>query len=138
MGSLHALPPLLGILGLSVAYYLYYLVKKNPGGEGKVAEIAAAIHSGALVFIRREYSVLAIFVAVVAILLVVSPLGVATAGAFVLGALCSAAAGLIGMSTATRANVRTTVAAHNKGAEAALSVAFFGGSIMGRTQRLRT
>jgi K(+)-stimulated pyrophosphate-energized sodium pump len=132
MDNLHAIPPLLGVLGLFVAYYLYHLVKGYAGGEGKVAEIAEAIHDGAMVFMRREYSVLAVFVVVVAVLLALS-LGVATAGAFVLGAFCSASAGLIGMSTATRANVRTTVAAHQDGAAAALSVAFFGGSIMGLT-----
>ncbi|MEJ2553304.1 MAG: sodium-translocating pyrophosphatase [Gammaproteobacteria bacterium] len=132
MAYLHALPPLLGVLGLLIAFYLYYLVKKHPGGEGKLAEIAAAIHGGAMVFMRREYSVLAIFAAVVAVLLVVA-LDVATAAAFVLGAFCSAAAGFIGMSTATRANVRTTLAAHDGGAAAAFSVAFFGGSIMGLT-----
>jgi len=132
MAYLHALPPLLGVLGLLVAFYLYYLVKKHPGGEGKVAEIASAIHDGAMVFMRREYSVLVVFVVVVAVLLTFA-LGLETAGAFVLGAFCSAAAGFIGMSTATRANVRTTLAAHNQGAAAALSVAFFGGSIMGLT-----
>ena len=58
-------------------------------------------------------------------------LGWATAICFLVGAVASGTAGYIGMNTATRANVRTTTAAHNEGASAALTVAFFGGSIMG-------
>jgi len=60
-------------------------------------------------------------------------LGIETAIAFLVGALASASAGWIGMYTATKANVRTTTAAHTHGAPQALSVAFFGGSIMGLT-----
>ncbi len=130
MSISHLLPPLLGAGGLYVAYRVYQLVKQYPGGEGKIAEIAEAIHNGAMVFIRREYQMLGIFVAVVAVLLWMS-LGFATMFAFLVGAFSSATAGYIGMYTATKANVRTTVAAHDKGAPEALSVAFFGGSIMG-------
>jgi len=114
------------------AYRVYRVVMTNPAGTGKLQEIADAIHHGALVFIRREYRILGIFVAVVAVLLAAA-LGPGTAFAFVLGAVCSATAGYIGMSTATRANVRTTVAAHEKGQAEALTVAFYGGSIMGIT-----
>ena len=80
MDFLHTLPTVLGTFGLGVAFYLYYLVKSHPGGEGKVAEIANAIHLGAMVFMRREYTVLAVFVVVVALLLAWA-LGLATAGA---------------------------------------------------------
>jgi len=132
MSISHLLPPILGGLGLYAAFYIYKLVKAYPGGEGKIAEIADAIHLGAMVFIKREYSMLGIFVAVVAVLLFIS-LGFGTTFAFILGAVCSASAGYIGMYTATHANVRTTVAAHDKGASEALTVAFFGGSIMGLT-----
>ena len=83
-----------------------------------------------MVFMRREYKMLAIFAGVLLVVLLFS-LGVGTAFAFLVGALCSAGAGYIGMSTATRANVRTTAAAHTRGAADALTVAFFGGSIMG-------
>jgi len=130
MSISHLLPLLLGAGGLYVAYYIYKLVKQYPAGEGKIAEIGEAIHRGAMVFIRREYQVLAIFVGVVAVLLLIA-LGFGTAFSFLLGALGSATAGYIGMYTATNANTRTTVAAHEKGAGEALTVAFFGGSIMG-------
>jgi len=124
------LPPLLGGLGLWVAYKLYKDVLKWPAGEGKVLEIAEAIHEGAMVFLKREYRMLSIFCAVVVVFLLVT-LGFGTAFAFIVGALCSAVAGYIGMYSATKANVRTTTAAHTKGVAAALSVAFSGGSIMG-------
>lgn len=132
MSITHLLPPILGGFGLYAAYRIYQMVKAYPGGEGKVAEIGDQIHQGAMVFIRREYTILGIFVAVVAVLLLMS-LGFGTMFAFLIGAACSACAGYIGMYTATHANVRTTVAAHDKGAPEALTVAFFGGSIMGLT-----
>lgn len=124
------IPLAMGGIGLIVALVIFLKVKKYSAGEGKVAEIAALIHEGAMVFIRREYKILAIFVAVVAILLLIS-LGFSTAFAFLLGALASATAGYVGMYTATQANSRTTVAAYTHGAPAALTVAFYGGSVMG-------
>ena len=126
------LPPVLGLVGLACAFIVYALVKRYAEGEDNVRKIADQIHSGAMVFMRREYLMLALFAGVLLIILFVSPgLGPATAVAFVLGALSSAGAGWIGMYTATKANVRTTTAAHTQGAPEALSVAFFGGSIMG-------
>jgi len=124
------LPTIFGLIGLAVAYFIYREVLKYPGGEGKVAEIGDAIHLGAMVFIRREYSILGLFCLVLIVVLYLV-LGWETALSFTVGALASALAGYIGMSTATRANVRTTVAAHTRGAAEALTVAFFGGSIMG-------
>jgi len=129
----HFIPPILGIIGLVVAFIIYSMVKQHPAGEGKVVEIGDQIHLGAMVFMKREYSMLAIFAVVLIVLLGVSNLGWNTALAFTVGASCSAAAGYIGMYTATKANVRTTTAAHTKGAASALTVAFFGGSIMGTT-----
>ena len=130
--SVALIPVVLGVLGLIAAFGIYRVVLKYPAGTGKVAAIAELIHRGALVFIRREYSFLSIFVIVVAALIFFSDLGWRTAVAFLLGAGCSAAAGYIGMFAATRANVRTTTAAQESAA-AALKVAFFGGSIMGLT-----
>ncbi len=124
------IPPLLGITGLVVASYIYKIVKTYPEGEAKVVKIGDAIHEGAMVFMKREYKMLGIFSAVLVVLLAIF-LGIGTAFAFIVGAVTSAGAGYIGMNTATRANVRTTTAAHNEGAATALSVAFFGGSIMG-------
>ncbi len=130
--NLTSLPVILGLAGLGAAFLLYRNILKYPAGSGRVAEIADAIHLGAMVFLRREYSILAGFVVVVAVLLFIS-LGMNTTLAFLLGAACSALAGYIGMYSATRANVRTTEAAHRDGSASALTVAFFGGSIMGLT-----
>ena len=124
------LPPIMGIIGLVAAAYIYKMVKKYPEGEGKVVEIGNQIHLGAMVFMKREYQMLTIFALVLVVLLYIF-LGWGTAFSFLLGALASGSAGYIGMNTATRANVRTTTAAHNEGAASALTVAFFGGSIMG-------
>ncbi len=120
----------MGIIGLVAAAYIYKMVKKYPEGEGKVVEIGNQIHLGAMVFMKREYQMLTIFALVLVVLLYIF-LGWGTAFSFLLGALASGSAGYIGMNTATRANVRTTTAAHNEGAASALTVAFFGGSIMG-------
>ncbi len=127
------IPVILGVLGLISAWVIFGFVKRFPEGEGKVVEISNSIHKGAMVFMRREYTILAIFVAVVAAGIAISDLGLNTMVAFLLGALCSGSAGYIGMYTATKSNVRTTTAAHSQGASSALTVAFFGGSIMGMT-----
>jgi len=126
------IPPILGAVGLVIAFIIYAMVKQHPAGEGKVVEIGDQIHLGAMVFMKREYTMLALFAAVLIVLLYFS-LGWQTSLAFIVGAFSSAIAGYIGMYTATQANVRTTTAAHNEGASAALTVAFFGGSIMGMT-----
>jgi K(+)-stimulated pyrophosphate-energized sodium pump len=132
MESSGLIPALFGVVGLVMAWLIYGKVKEYPAGEAKVVHIAEQIHEGAMVFMRREYQFLTWFCVVLLIALWMS-LGWQTAFSFLVGALCSGAAGYIGMSTATRANVRTTTAAHTSGAEAALTVAFFGGSIMGLT-----
>jgi len=126
------LPVIFGLLGLIAAFGLYRLVLSYPQGEGKAVAIAQSIHLGAMVFLKREYSILVIFVLIIAVLLAFS-LGVNTTLAFLLGAGCSASAGYFGMFAATRANVRTAMAARDRGTSAALSVAFYGGSIMGLT-----
>ena len=129
--SMNALiPALFGVVGLVAAAVIYQRIRRYPTGDAKVAEIGDQIHLGAMVFMRREYTMLAWFCLVLIVLLWYF-LGYKTALSFVAGALASAAAGLIGMRTATRANVRTTVAAHTRGRDEALAVAFFGGSIMG-------
>ena len=79
---------------------------------------------------KREYKMLSIFALVLLVLLYIF-LGPASALCFIVGAVASASAGYIGMNTATIANVRTTQAAHDEGSSAALTVAFFGGSVMG-------
>lgn len=125
------IPPILGVVGLVVAFVIYMLITKYSGGEGKTAKIAADIHNGAMVFMRREYSILFGFLVVLTILLYIGFESWHTSAAFVVGALSSAIAGYIGMLTATKANVRTTVAAAEHGSASALTVAFYGGSVMG-------
>jgi K(+)-stimulated pyrophosphate-energized sodium pump len=122
----------LGLLGLFSAYIVYLKVKSAPEGEGRVKEIGDEIHLGAMVFMSAEYKRLAIF-CLVCILALYFALGWQTAASFLLGSLCSGIAGFIGMYAATKANVRTAVAAKEKGAADALNIAFFGGSVMGLT-----
>ncbi|EEF79049.1 V-type H(+)-translocating pyrophosphatase [Methylophaga thiooxydans DMS010] len=124
---------ILGIFGLFCAFLVYNKVKAQSPGSGNVVDIGDQIHLGAMVFLRAEYSRLAIFCLVSIIALGLSDLGWHSALAFFIGAICSASAGFIGMYAATKANVRTAVAARDSGAADALTIAFFGGSIMGLT-----
>lgn len=133
MSTFSFLPAVLGVFGLFCAYLVYAKVKSAPTGTGKVVDIGDQIHLGAMVFMKAEYSRLAIFCLICISALWVSDLGWHTALAFFVGAVCSGAAGYIGMYSATQANVRTAVAAKDQGASEALTVAFFGGSIMGLT-----
>lgn len=122
----------LGLLGLAFAAFTYFEVVKRPAGTQVMIDISNTIHDGAMVFLKREYSILAIFIVVAAILIAIFlPYGPQTAGAFVFGSLFSILAGFFGMKAATRANVRTTEAARSKGEGEALFVAFSGGSVMG-------
>ena len=124
------IPPALGILGMVMAFVVYKLVMKYPDGEDKVKKIGDQIHAGALAFMKTEYKYLSIFIAVI-VLLAWYALGPYTAISIVVGAICSSVAGFIGMYAATKANVRTATAAQKDGPAAALSVSFYGGSIMG-------
>ncbi len=125
--------PVLGLLALAYTFWKSSWVSKQDVGSDKMATIANNIADGAMAFLRAEYRVLAIFVVVVAVLLGLSagadssPL---VALSFVLGAICSALAGFIGMRVATKANVRTTNAARTSLGKA-LEVAFAGGAVMG-------
>ena len=123
-------PPLLGLIGMIAAFVVYMLVMKYPDGEDKVKKIGDQIHSGALAFMKTEYKYLLVFIAVLVVLAQMF-LGTETAIAVVVGAACSSLAGFIGMYAATKANVRTATAAQKDGAAAALSVSFYGGSVMG-------
>ena len=120
-----------GFIGLIFAFVLYGLIMKYPAGKDSVVKIGDQIHLGAKVFMFTEYKILAPVVLVLVIACGFSPLGWYTAMAIAVGALSSAIAGFIGMYSATQANVRTATAAENSGAESALSISFFGGSIMG-------
>ncbi|MDG0968936.1 MAG: sodium-translocating pyrophosphatase [Porticoccaceae bacterium] len=128
--NISLLPSLLGAFGMVAAFVVYLLVMKYPDGEDKVKKIGDQIHTGALTFMKTEYKILLAFV-VVLVVLAYQFLGTETAIAVIVGAACSSLAGFIGMYAATKANVRTATAAQKDGAPAALSVAFYGGSIMG-------
>ena len=131
MSGYHVIPPLFGLAGLVVAFIIYHIMVRHNHGDGVVKKIGDQIHLGAMVFMQREYKMLAIFGSVLLLAIFVSPLGANTAIAFLVGALSSAIAGFLGMFAATKANVRTAVAAHNHGQDFALSISFYGGSIMG-------
>jgi K(+)-stimulated pyrophosphate-energized sodium pump len=122
--------PALGVLGLLIVVIIYQWITKQDGGGGAVKKIGEQIHIGAIVFMKREYKMLSIFALVLLVLLYIF-LGPASALCFLVGAVTSATAGYIGMNTATIANVRTAQAAHENGSASALTVAFFGGSVMG-------
>ena len=124
------IPPLLGLVGMVAALVVYRLVMKYPDGQDKVKKIGDQIHNGALAFMKTEYKYLLAFMAVL-VLLVYIALGVHSAIAVITGAAASSLAGFIGMYAATKANVRTATAAQQDGAPAALSVSFYGGSVMG-------
>ena len=133
--TLALLVPIAGILALGYAFLRSRWVTAQPVGTERMAEIAADIQEGANAFLRREYRVLAIFVIVVASLLLLANLGRADSSplialSFTVGALCSALAGFFGMRVATKANVRTTNAARTS-LGGALNVAFSGGLVMG-------
>ena len=106
-------------------------IARHDEGEPGMAEIARAISEGADAFLKSEYKLLLIFIAIVfaGIWLVLG--SITTAGAFLVGALFSVLAGYFGMKVATRANVRTANAARTGGINEALRVAFSGGTVMG-------
>ena len=127
--------PAFGVLALIFVIIKSGWVSKQDVGGDKMARIAKNIADGAMAFLKAEYKVLAIFVVAVAILLFFK--GSAEEGSngmvavsFIVGAICSALAGFIGMKVATKANVRTTQAARQSLGRA-LEVAFAGGAVMG-------
>jgi len=131
MSDIINLPPIFGVLGLVCAFVIYVLMTKYSDGDEALKKIARAIHEGAMVFMNREYAMLAMFAAPLFLIILFSPLGKFTALSFAVGAISSGLAGYLGMFSATKANIRTTVAAQQSGAASALTVAFYGGSIMG-------
>ena len=127
--------PLFGVLALLFVYLKNTWVSRQDEGNEKMSKIAKHIADGAMSFLKAEYKVLSIFVIAVAVLLYFK--GTSEEGShgmvalsFVIGAICSALAGFIGMRVATKANVRTTQAARTSLGKA-LEVAFAGGSVMG-------
>ena len=124
-----------GILGLLIAFMLYRKVDSIEIENKTVATITGRIQDGAMAFLMAEYKMLSIFIVVVAALLFAggadNGLGMETMVAFIIGALCSVAAGFSGMQSATSANGRTAQAAANGGQAAALTTSYNGGAVMG-------
>jgi K(+)-stimulated pyrophosphate-energized sodium pump len=120
---------LIGVMTLIVALLIGKQIGNAPAGNARMQEISGYIHEGAMAFLYREYKALSVFVIVVAAIIGVflSPL---TAICFIAGAVFSVAAGYIGMTVATKANVRTAEAARH-GMPEALKIAFSGGAVMG-------
>jgi K(+)-stimulated pyrophosphate-energized sodium pump len=140
MENITTLIPLLGLVGLAVMIVKALWVNKQDAGDANMVELAGYIARGAQAFLRAEWRVLSVFVVVAAVLLgwsaEIELEGRAEhsdwliAIAFIIGAVFSAFAGWIGMSIATKANVRTTQAARTS-LKKALEVSFTGGTVMG-------
>ncbi|HRX32741.1 MAG TPA: sodium-translocating pyrophosphatase [Methanoregulaceae archaeon] len=127
--DLFVIVPICALIGLLFAGISYMRMKREGTGTEVMQKIASAIHLGAMVYLKRQYTYIAVFVIALAIVLaaVINPL---TAGCFLVGAILSATAGFIGMNSATSANVRTTNAAR-QGMAAAFKVSFSSGMVMG-------
>ena len=131
MEALLRVVPIFGALALLFAAYLAAKVSRQDAGTERMKEIAEAISDGARAFLTAEYRILIFFVIVLFVLIGVGIGNWVTAVCFVVGALFSTLAGYVGMSVATKANVRTANAARESGMNRALSVAFSGGAVMG-------
>ncbi len=118
------------VLALILALGLYLRNASIKVTNPRMEEIAGYISEGAMAYLRRQYSILAVFIVVMFAVLLIAGLGWETAVCFVVGALFSIAAGFFGMKSATKSNVRTAQSA-SKGLKAALDVAFSGGAVLG-------
>jgi K(+)-stimulated pyrophosphate-energized sodium pump len=129
MGGVVYFTPIAGLIAVLFAVTLIRRINAFSPGNEKMQEISRAIQEGAMAFLKREYSFLVVFVAVMFVVLGFAR-GWVTAGCFVVGAFCSVMAGFVGMRIATRSNARTAQAA-TQGANPALRVAFSAGAVMG-------
>ncbi|HYF05202.1 MAG TPA: sodium-translocating pyrophosphatase [Patescibacteria group bacterium] len=122
----------LGSSVITLAYggFLAWQILKSPTGSGKMVEIAEAIQAGAKAYLTRQYKTVGIVAIIIIIIMLLAGLSGLTVAAFLVGAVGSAVAGILGMSISVRANVRTTEAA-KKGLKPALALAFKGGSVTG-------
>jgi K(+)-stimulated pyrophosphate-energized sodium pump len=135
MEQLFYLIPVMGLIGLIYTLIKFKWILKQDAGNERMKEIAHHIAEGAMAFLKSEWKILSYFVVIVALLLGIMANNNPQSHwsifiAFIVGAVCSALAGFIGMKAATKANVRTAQAARSSLSKA-LSVSFTGGSIMG-------
>lgn len=128
--SLFLSVPFVGIIGLVFAMVGYSSLSKYPPGDAKMRSIALRIRSGTAIFLRREYTVTALFL-ILFFVLVSTVLCLGTGIAFLVGALSAMVPGWIGTKAATTANERTCQAAKQEGLSKALTIAFQGGAVMG-------
>lgn len=121
------------VVALIYAFLRTKWIFKKPIENQRLKEINGYVADGAMAFLGREYKTLVPFVLIVAAFLAFANKGNIRlqAAAFIIGAVCSAVAGYIGMKVATAANARTTTAAANSGLSEALKIAFASGSVMG-------
>jgi len=131
METLFTVVPVIAVVALLFAAYLAGKVNKQAPGNERMVEIATSISDGAKAFLTAEYKILIIFVAVLFVLIGVGIGNWITAVCFIFGAGFSTIAGYVGMTVATKANVRTANAAKEGGMSKALSIAFSGGAVMG-------
>jgi len=122
--------PVSSILSIALGLFLFGYVNNKDSGTERMREIAGAIQEGSRSFLKTEYTYLAVFVAIMAVLLSIF-LNVKIGLTYVFGTLCSALAGVIGMEIAIKANVRTANAAKKGGLTSAFTIAFRGGAVMG-------
>ena len=124
--------PVAGAAGLIFAMIKAFIINRQDPGTDQMVKISGHIRRGAMTFLAREYRILAIFVVVVAILLILGNKGWVklVSVSFVAGAICSALSGFFGMRIATSANCRTAQAARTS-LNGALNIAFSGGTVMG-------
>ena len=130
MNKLIFLAPIAGVIAVIFAFIKTGIINKSDAGNDRMKEIAGAIAEGAKAFLFAEYKILIIFVAVLFLILGFG-INWLTAVCFIIGAVLSTLAGYVGMTVATKANVRTANAAKESGMNKALSIAFSGGAVMG-------
>jgi K(+)-stimulated pyrophosphate-energized sodium pump len=132
VNALLMIAPWVGVFGLVVAIGTYFAVLRHSPGSPKMVDIMEKVYTGAMVFLKREYTIIAVFMTCVFIALSLAPgLGYKTGLAYLSGALCSMLAGWLGMKAATRSGARACQGAIDGGTPKALSIAFQGGSVMG-------
>ncbi len=122
--------PWLGVFGMFVAAATYFAVKRHNPGSESMQSIAETIHGGAMIFLKREYQIIALFMIIIFAALTWT-LSLWTGIAYLSGALSSMLAGWLGMEAATRTSNRACQGAKSGGTPLALAIAFQGGSVMG-------